>query len=60
VDEFAPALVAACLVDPVMTEDEARELWNSDFWSAGELDQLFSTASQLCLEGMNVPFNESV
>ena len=57
---FAPALVAATLVEPAMTEDEARELWDSDFWSSGELDQLFETASSVCLEGMDIPRNASV
>jgi hypothetical protein len=59
-DTFAPALVAATLVDPPMTEDEVRELWNSDYWSTGELGQLFATASDLCMEGMDIPRSASV
>lgn len=58
-DTFAPALVASCLVDPELTEAEAREIWESDSWSTGELSYLFDTASTLCLEGLNVPFTES-
>lgn len=57
---FQPALVAASLVDPKMSEDEARELWSSDYWSAGELAQLFETASAVCLEGMDIPSIASV
>lgn len=58
-ETFAPALVSACLVDPAMTEDDARELWASDYWSAGELNQIFETASAVCLEGMDIPLSAS-
>lgn len=54
-ESFQPALVAATLTDPVMSEDEAREMWTSDYWSAGELAQIFETASEVCLTGLDVP-----
>ena len=56
-DTFGPALVAACLVDPEMSYEEALEIWTSTEWSTGELQTLFSAASELCMEGMNVPFS---
>jgi len=58
-DTFAPALVAACLQDPEVSEQEMKEIWESGEWSAGELGTLFNTASQLCMEGMDIPFTES-
>jgi hypothetical protein len=58
-ESFQPALVAATLVDPKMTEDEARDMWASDYWSSGELAQIFETASEVCLTGLNVPPNAS-
>jgi len=56
---FAPALVAACSVEPKLSLDDAREIWESEFWSTGELNQLFDTCSNLCMEGMQVPFTKS-
>lgn len=53
---FPPALVAACLQDPEVSEEEMTEIWQSGAWSTGELGTLFTTASNLCMEGMDVPF----
>lgn len=58
-ETFAPALVAACLTDPELSEADAKEIWESGAWSTGELSFLFDTASSLCMEGLNVPFTES-
>lgn len=55
-ETFAPALVAACAADPEMTEEDAREIWKSESWSTGELNFLFDTCSQLCMEGLDIPF----
>ena len=41
-ETFAPALVAACAVEPVLTEDQARELL--DEWSVAEALDLFNAA----------------
>lgn len=59
-DSFAPALVAACSLEPKMSEDDVREIWASDYWGAGELNTLFNAASDVCLEGANIPFTASV
>jgi len=59
-ETFQPALVAATLVEPEMTEDEARQMWTSDYWSAGELNQIFETASDVCLAGLDIPPSASV
>lgn len=56
---FAPELVALCSVDPELSKEEARDIWNSDEWSTGELNFLFDTCTNLCTEGFNVPFTES-
>lgn len=52
---FAPALVAATLIEPAITEDEAREMWASDNWAWGELGELFSHATEICSAGFDIP-----
>lgn len=44
VDEFPPALVAASLVSPVLSEEEVQELWDSEDWNDAELQALFMGA----------------
>ena len=53
---FPPALIAACSLEPHMDESDAREIWNSDDWSTGELNTLFDAVSALCMRGLDVPF----
>lgn len=60
IDTFNPALVAATLVEPTMTEEEAREIFASDYWSSGELAQIAEAASTVCLNGFDVPSIASV
>lgn len=57
-DTFGPALLAKSMVDPVVSDEQATELWNSDLWSRGELSDLFYAAVELNNKGMNVPFTE--
>lgn len=45
--KFAPTLIAASLVDPQITEEEAYELWDNDNWNRGERMILFSTAVEV-------------
>ena len=54
-DKFGPALVAACSVEPELTEEEALEIWSSDEWTTGELNELFNTCTDLCMGGFQVP-----
>jgi hypothetical protein len=58
-DTFAPALVAACSVDPRLSFEDAKEIWESEAWSSGELNFLFDTVSNLCMEGLDIPFSVS-
>ena len=55
---FPPALIAASMADPVMTVEQAEELWTSESWSRGELGGLFSAIVKLNVEGIDVPFSE--
>jgi hypothetical protein len=50
VDTFAPALVAACCIDPTLTLEQAQEMWEDEDsdWSQGELNQLWWTARSIC------------
>lgn len=56
---FPAALVAACSVDPEISYDDAQEIFTSDAWSAGELNALFDTVSNLCMQGLDIPFSGS-
>jgi hypothetical protein len=60
IDLFAPALLAATVVDPQMTDEEARELWNSDAWNRGELLVLFREAIDICITGVSMDPTGSV
>ena len=44
-DSFPPALIAASCVEPEMTLDDAKSLWEDDEnWSQGELTMLYEVA----------------
>lgn len=55
-DSFGPAIIAAVCVDPDLTEDEAKAIWESEEWSRGEIMTLFGHAVEICNQGMDVPF----
>lgn len=57
-DTFAPALISACSVSPSLTVDEARQIWESDEWSRGELMELFMGCVEVNNKGLDVPFTE--
>lgn len=56
VDTFAPALIAACAIDPDLKYEEAKALWDSEEWSRGEVMTLFSATVELNNKGLNIPF----
>ena len=58
-DTFGPALISACAVNPPMTPNEAKELWESEEWSRGEVMELFVSAVEVCSRGLDVPFTET-
>lgn len=58
-DTFGPAIVAATCIDPEMTSEDAKEIWESDDWNRGERMQLLMAAIEVCTAGLNVPFNRS-
>lgn len=55
-DTFGPALISACSVQPHLTPVEAKELWESDEWSRGEVMELFVAAVEVNSKGLDVPF----
>jgi len=59
-DTFAPALIAACAVEPALTPTEAKQIWNSAEWSRGEVSELFIACVEVCSRGLDVPFTETV
>lgn len=56
-DTFAPALISTCLVEPEMSQAEAKQLWASPDWSRGDLMALFRTAVDINNQGIDIPFN---
>lgn len=57
IDLFAPALISACAVEPVLSFEDAQELYESDQWAAGEIGGLFFAAQRLCNSGLDTSFN---
>lgn len=58
-DTFAPALIAACAVEPEISLEEAKQIWDSDDWSRGDVMVLFRNAVELNNRGLDVPFSEN-
>lgn len=56
-DNFNPALISACAIEPKISESEAADIFGSENWSSGELSFLVEICSDLCLQGLNVPFS---
>lgn len=46
-DTFPPALVAACIVEPELTEDEVFEIWEDEDWNHAEVLSLFMAALEV-------------
>ena len=59
IDSFAPALIAACSVDPEITPSEAKQIWDSEDWSRGDVMVLFRNAVELNNRGLDIPFSVS-
>jgi hypothetical protein len=59
IDTFAPALIAACSVDPEISPTEAKAIWDSEDWSRGDVMVLFRQAVELNNRGLDIPFNEN-
>jgi hypothetical protein len=59
IDSFAPALIAACSVEPELTAAEAKSIWESEDWSRGDVMVLFRNAVELNNRGLDIPFSVS-
>jgi hypothetical protein len=57
IDTFAPALIAACAVEPEISPSEAKDIWDSEDWSRGDVMVLFRNAVELNNRGLDVPFS---
>jgi hypothetical protein len=55
-DKFAPALIAACLVEPDMTLTQAKQLWTSENWSRGDVEGIFTKVLEINHRESTVPF----
>lgn len=47
-ETFPQALVALCLVEPKLSEDEVCALWQSSEWNQAELNVLLQAAVEVC------------
>jgi hypothetical protein len=54
---FAPALLAACAIDPKITLKEAKEIWDSPEWNAAECDRMFVAARDVNSEIPDIPLS---
>ena len=57
IDTFGPALISKVCVEPEMSENDAREIWQSPEWSRGDLMVLFRRAVELNNRGVDIPFS---
>jgi hypothetical protein len=51
---FVPGLISLCAVDPELSIEEATEIYND--WGRGDVEALFNSALQVCLEQASIPF----
>lgn len=58
-ESFAPALISAVSVEPEISLQDAKDLWESDDWSRGDLMVLFRNAVELNNRGIDIPFSEN-
>ena len=56
IERFGPALIAACSVDPELSYDEAKAIWDDPSWSRGETMTLFGACVELNNKALNAPF----
>jgi hypothetical protein len=59
IDTFAPALISACSVTPALSEEQAKQIWDSGDWSRGELTEFFLACVEVNSKGLDVPFTEA-
>ncbi len=55
-ETFVPGLLALASHDPELTFDDAQEIY--DMWGRGDVEALFNTALQACLEQASIPFTK--
>jgi hypothetical protein len=56
-ETLPPVLVAASSEDPVITLDEALDIWSSPDWNEGELVKLYLAALRANQEAPDIPFD---
>lgn len=58
-DEYPPAYLALSVIDPVMSQDEWKEVWSSNAWSVSERVELWQQVYSLSFVGFDIPFGET-
>lgn len=53
-DRFAPELLSRVCVDPAMSLEDWKSIWNSDDWNRGELMSVYLSAVDVCTRGLDV------
>jgi len=60
IDTFAPSLISKVCLEPEMSFEDVKDLWNSPDWNRGELMHLFGEAMNLCNSVQpKIPFTAS-
>ena len=54
--KFIPGLLVLTAIDPKLTDEEAKEIY--DEWGRGDVEALFNAALQVCLEQASIPFTK--
>jgi hypothetical protein len=61
INTFAPGLIAKVCVDPNLSYEEMKAIWDSPDWNRGELMHLYAEAMNLCNSLQpKIPFTGSV
>lgn len=55
-EDFPPAIITACSLEPIISPAEAVELWNDENWNGAELLKLYTTALMVNNQASDVPF----
>lgn len=58
-DTYHPAFLAACSLNPEITVDEAKDLFENENISGGELESIIMECYKVNNEGLGIPFTES-
>jgi hypothetical protein len=54
INKFGPALLSQSVIEPPLSIEQWRSIWNGQNWSGGEISGLYSVAMELSSKGLNL------